>query len=464
MREWFFFVFFLDPWTCHRAGNFSFLASPVDILRKDPDYGKLRSLLECYGYLKVYSIWGTHSLKELRERQPEVFEHVSALWTDVQERGSNRRRLPSADGLKVREGLRTIVEQLETLLFLLDREDDGGNGGSRVRMIICQVLLTEELLLPKKDFFDSLVEEDDKPLDEALPLNLLEMWREVIVLVALRTKVFPDLLSGLFDAAEGAETNLERSLATGWLEAIVSPTCPKRESSTPKLKVGKKRRKEDPPDPPRLFVVDDVSLKANPRYNSFVNHCLDKPSPLLLRLLPHLSQLHTPPLSERKQQALSSLVSVYLGRESPFDKDFPADTYGHKTVQDLEVASASKTDNLWTLADGSGLPTADMSDGDELTVGDADANEVLLNFDSDPEWFVVPRVQWEKFHLTSLSDFYSSKDSETSAAPTVPAFYRNSSKLELGHQDERAAGSNGNSCNGVNLERRNAGKRRKRKK
>ena len=44
--------------------------------------------LECYQYLKIYSIWGNETLAELKN-DPDTYEHIVGLWNQL---GLNNRQ------------------------------------------------------------------------------------------------------------------------------------------------------------------------------------------------------------------------------------------------------------------------------------------------------------------------------------------------------------------------------------
>ena len=43
---------------------------------------KSKIWLECYQYLKIYSIWGNETLGELKS-DPDTYDHVTSLWNQL---------------------------------------------------------------------------------------------------------------------------------------------------------------------------------------------------------------------------------------------------------------------------------------------------------------------------------------------------------------------------------------------
>ncbi len=65
-----------------------------DRLASSVDYNNLHDLLDCHMYLKVYSMWGTGRIGEIRQLQDEVYARVDALWKDIEvvRKASKKRR------------------------------------------------------------------------------------------------------------------------------------------------------------------------------------------------------------------------------------------------------------------------------------------------------------------------------------------------------------------------------------
>jgi len=128
---------------------------------------RLARLLEVYKYLKVYQVWGTATLQEIRE-QGEVWELVEGLWGE----------LAMAQALATLT-VKQAVGLVKTVVVNLVREEEE-EGLER----LARVLVEEELLLPGREFMASL-EEEEVPealvLDADTPTRQLQMASKVFL-------------------------------------------------------------------------------------------------------------------------------------------------------------------------------------------------------------------------------------------------------------------------------------------
>ena len=81
---------FLWIWLIYLKANLillkwaQFLADDDD-LATDEDDGEARAFkvyLECYQYLKIFSIWGHETLAELKN-DPDTYDHIADLWNQL---------------------------------------------------------------------------------------------------------------------------------------------------------------------------------------------------------------------------------------------------------------------------------------------------------------------------------------------------------------------------------------------
>ena len=88
-------------------------------IRSSPEYVKLHKLLDCHGYLKIYSIWGTKDIGQLSE-QEELYAHIKELWDDfqMQKDSSKGRKKSSAniDRLHLKDALSIVRSEFVNFL------------------------------------------------------------------------------------------------------------------------------------------------------------------------------------------------------------------------------------------------------------------------------------------------------------------------------------------------------------
>ena len=79
-------------------------------IKSSTEYNKLHKLLDCYGYLKIYSIWGTKDIGQLTE-QEELYEHIKELWAVFQIQKDSKGKKKSStniDQLHLKDALSII--------------------------------------------------------------------------------------------------------------------------------------------------------------------------------------------------------------------------------------------------------------------------------------------------------------------------------------------------------------------
>ena len=129
---------------------------------------RIGGLLELYKYLKVYQLWGTVALLDIKE-QGEVWDHLQGLWDQVM----------SGRDL-VRLSVKQSVGLVKTEIVNLLREEEE-EGLER----LARILVEEELLIPDKEFLESLEEEEGvkKGGEVSVPKQLQKLWTELVGLI-----------------------------------------------------------------------------------------------------------------------------------------------------------------------------------------------------------------------------------------------------------------------------------------
>ncbi len=438
-------------------------------MRQNTTYQCLTKLLECYGYFKIYSSWGTKSVGELKTKQPEVFEHLSEIWTslldydDVAKHG--RAWKSDLAGLKVKDGIRLTLDALTSLA----KRPEGSSVDDKIlfEAMAKQALLTEELLLPKPHFLESLTEENGDSQGSNVPNALFAIWSDVLTLLADGSSSFvPDLLCGLFDTARSSQDGSEREVAAEWIKVFSRAAEPEEVRPQQVLaKTGKQARKRKREDHGRVNGVASAAscplnrdLLASTCNNRFVDYCLNFPSDLLLNLLPHISNLHSPPIPEDKLKRLEEAIKVFLCK--------------HDVISDDENEATRRADDdddcVWSLVDEgevlSALQSRDLSTNHldllmiDATCDEADAEkesdeeeeDLIFDFAAAKSFF---RWEWPDEDPTSTqpaSAVAVAAHSDHGEVTPVPAFYQNPAETKSNINGPR--------------ERRGNGKKRRRKK
>ena len=234
-------------------------ASPEDDCEES-----LENLLDLYLYLKLYLVWGTEQMSSLAS-QPEVWSHLSAQWT-----AATAGRPADLRSLSVRQAVgRTKTE----VCSLLGRDQDRLD-------LMTDILVREDLLVPSRDFLDSL-EGDHNKEEVEIPAQLVMIWSEFLNIVA-REGGHVRLLSRLLERA-GAGCHLSASWVVVLAEAMLGHTGPHS-----------------------LLHIKPTSVSPG-----LLESWLQSPGPLTVQLCPLLCQLAN--LSQAQQQSVQSLVKIMAG-------------------------------------------------------------------------------------------------------------------------------------------------------
>ncbi len=281
----------------------------------------LLKTLDCYGYLKLYSQWGTVRVNDLSD-QPEVLKHISELWEEFQlNRRKKGKRHLSTEELITSDGSDAIRQDL--IKFVA--EDKSEDRCEILGKVVAAVLVNEELMLPGRELLQSMWGKDEvQDPSENLPKTLLELWRDILVVFS---NFLPDVLFELLSAAKHHDNQLSREVASSWIAAIGKSVV------TSLRDVPFRGRK-------RLFsglrLVDNEVTSRNPKFNYFVDCCLREPSKLLLHILPHIAKLNSPPITEESQRKLSLVIKTYLGQEQEEEAETSDAVHSVEEIQRID--------------------------------------------------------------------------------------------------------------------------------
>ena len=180
--------------------------------------GELNKLLECYMYLKLYFVWGTERMSELKS-QEDVWTHLKELWRTVRNPGGAR-----LSDLTLKAAVGVVKTEI---CSWVDREDEGVE-------TLADLLVHEDLLVPDTDFLESFEDwSRDESREVEVPSQLVAIWADFINLVDRQAGVralVDRLLVRIGDSEEMEDSNPE--LAAAWVVTLaqamlghVSHTC-----------------------------------------------------------------------------------------------------------------------------------------------------------------------------------------------------------------------------------------------
>ena len=229
-----------------------------DYIKNTSIYKKLHMLLDCFRYLKLYTVWGgVHKIGDLKD-QSEIYIHVTEhLHTLLyaknedsntknnfllyskgynQENGSTpsrnkqKRKLPpyqdaskndkmqEIDNLKIGNATHLIRDKIHSFICSLTRGQWIENHSPvDCRKSFVQNLLFEEFLMPSRDFFDTLNDHDSDKISTSSASNiwtvenLLDNFGSIIINSQLKPLKLPRILVQLWSdiiqmlAADGPE-------------------------------------------------------------------------------------------------------------------------------------------------------------------------------------------------------------------------------------------------------------------
>jgi len=342
---------------------------------------ELHKLLECYMYLKVYQCWGTEKMTELQS-QEEVWSHLLELWKVV--KGSQ-----NLEDL----GVKQAVGLVKTLVCNLCDGEEGLE-------ILADVLVTEDLLVPEKEFFDSLEGSEDSMEDREVkvPRQLLLIWCEFIQIIdrGLGIKILVDkLLDKIKKGGDGLE------IAAAWVVVLAEGMA------------GVQR------DKCIALGAEQVDLRT-------LECWLDRPNKMILQLCGLLCEVGGLGVNDSRRGKVEQLVKVAVGGklegkvESEDNIHTEIDLFGEKQIESHGQIRISG----WVLDSGHNWDNVKFGgwedqNWDVLWVegewGEAEADKESGEEDYVPK-FDIDSVDWLS---TNGVSFNQKQDSST------PHFYSN---------------------------------------
>ena len=220
------------------------------------------------------------------------------------------------DKVKVCEAVGSIRNELQKWL---NRRSKVGSS-----QVFIGVLVEEHLLLPERDFVESLLEDDE--VEERLlaniresmklPRNLMKSWSDLLRLLGESDQLHL-LVAALHEFCSGAkQDSFSRDLANAWISEIFRSLL-NRVSSTDR----KNKQKQKFSGTTEQKQISDhlklsfVEFKSSGHWQSLFSHILFSPNEQTPALLPLLSKMLEQPMNPSQEKKVLDLMEVLLGRK-----------------------------------------------------------------------------------------------------------------------------------------------------
>ena len=360
----------------------------------DEEAGGLHTLLELYQYLKLYQVWGTDRMSELQS-QTEVWSHLCQQWTAV-----TVARPAHLASLSVKQAVGRIKTDI---CSVLDRDP------TKLE-VLADMLAREELLVPGREFLDSLEKEGSEG-DAEVPVQLIQIWSEFLSIVERQGGLL-GLISRLVERAGQGGAGCE--LAGGWVRILGSAVL--GQSTPPALSVK--------PSPGRVAACTLQSWLRSPGH-------------ITVQLCPLLCQLANLPRS--KVQSVQSLLNIMVGSKletKPATSVFTLSDLVNSEPSPEPLNESGRDCSTWRLVTNH-LTHSSSPLGTVL--GSSDWSSLWV----EAEWSKEEQEEEEtvpKFDICPI-DWSSAVGAGASKATSKPAphFYSNSPKKLYRQQDQQDA-------------------------
>jgi len=265
---------------------------------------ELHKLLECYMYLKLYHIWGTVRMAELQS-QCEVWDHLKDLWQVVK------------GGHQLAElSVKQAVGLVKTEVCNMCEGEDGIEH-------LASILVENDLLVPEKDFLESLEEDKGIGNEVNVPTQLVMIWSDFIQLIdkVVGAKV---ILNRLLEKVKLGRSGSE--IAAAWCVLLAEGMA------------GVRTNKLMP------IAQDQVD-------NNILQKWLDRPNKLISQLCGLLCIVAGLGMEDQKRDKIVKLVRVAVGSTCEGKKDEePIYTENDLiTCEGLAEDKKDKSNTKWTL-------------------------------------------------------------------------------------------------------------------
>ena len=218
----------------------------------------------------------------------------------------------NVDNVRIREAIGSIRNELRSFL---SQCSPILNHASKT---FVAVLIREHLLLPEKDFAESLLEEDEA--DEKvlaslrqtpkLPRTLAKSWSDILKIMT-EYELLPQLVQALHDFCSDSTPNHGKSfgkdMANAWICEILKSVQNKTAPSKTKLKKQKVEAKND------LLNLNCVDFKTDDAWQSVLHNILMVPNERTCSVLPLIARMMS--MSQLQEKKILELIDLSLGKK-----------------------------------------------------------------------------------------------------------------------------------------------------
>lgn len=190
-------------------------------------------------------------------------------------------------------------------------------------------MVNENLLLPDRDFVESLLEDDEVEsklltsmrTSPKLPNNLAKSWSDVLRLLS-ETGLLPSLVKALYDVCADSNKrhsdSFSKDVAAAWICDILRclhekanvVTTPAKSKSTPKKFAANVRSKEV-----SFLNLNFVDFKNDSVWQSLFRDIIMNPNERTTAVLPTVAKMVEPALTNSEEKRIQDTMDIFLGRK-----------------------------------------------------------------------------------------------------------------------------------------------------
>jgi len=330
------------------------------------NYPFIHELLDCYKYLKIYSIWGSRNLKDIKD-QTEIYQQLSSFITNLKKSGNKNGEPP-----KKKKKIQTGSEDLnipDCAVYLRNQVDKIIRQKDTFEIqAILTTLCSDQLLIPDEDMIHSLTEGKDD--NSILPRNLIKIWSDILSMIS-QAGYLPDLLEKLTNTE--FEDSFSKRVSEAWVSRILAQVSKKttEKSNSGMLKFTPEDQNQDKWNE---FVSDYILKCNNPNSVS--------------KNLNWLSNIREPAMTSQQINRIKKLLDIFHLEEN---LDEESEEVSIKSVDDILDDKNSLTDSptngsIWTKVQDdleNVFGESDLKIGDLVNDKEGDSPKWLDEVDDD---------------------------------------------------------------------------------
>jgi len=250
------------------------------------NYTFIHELLDCYKYLKIYSIWGNKNMSEIKE-QTEIYNQLSSFVRNLKHSSKNgepkkKKKYQPSDDLIIHDSAVYLRNQVDKII----RQKD-----SLEIQAILTTLCNDELLIPDEEMIKSLVEGKDDNM--VLPRNLVKIWSDILSMIS-QAGCLPNLLEKL--TTTHFEDPFSKRVSEAWISRILAQISKKTvdKSNNSMLKFAPEDQNQD---------------KWNEFVSNYILKCED--ASCVAKNLNWLSNIREPNMTSQQINKIKKLLNIF---------------------------------------------------------------------------------------------------------------------------------------------------------